>query len=106
MEPTAALKKLFEWSKFHFNAEFVQHFICIIGIYPVGTLVKLESGLLAVVVNPGNESLLRPIVRTVYDIKHEYAVTPKDIDLSTQLGDSIVQYESPDKWGIDPFKFL
>lgn len=106
MEPTAALKKLFEWSKFHFNAELVQHFICLIGIYPVGTLVKLESGLLAVVVSPGNENLLRPIVRTVYDIKREYPVEPQDIDLSTQLGDSIVQYESPGKWKIDPFKYL
>ena len=106
MEPTAVLKKLFEWSKFHFNAELVEHFICLIGIYPVGTLVKLESGLLAVVINPGNESLLRPTVRTVYDIKREYSVTPQDIDLSIQLGDSIVQYEAPDKWGIDPFKYL
>ena len=106
MEPTAVLKKLFEWGKFHFNAELVEHFICLIGIYPVGTLVKLESGLLAVVINPGNESLLRPTVRTVYDIKREYSVTPQDIDLSIQLGDSIVQYEAPDKWGIDPFKYL
>jgi hypothetical protein len=84
----------------------VEHFICLIGIYPVGTLVKLESGLLAVVVNPGNESLLRPIVRTVFDTKHEYLVTPQDIDLSIQRADSIVQYESPEKWGIDPFRFL
>lgn len=106
MEPTAVLKKLFEWGKFHFNAELVEHFICLIGIYPVGTLVKLESGFLAVVVNPGHENLLHPTVRTVFDIKREYPVTPQDIDLSVQRGDSIVQYELPEKWGIDPFKFL
>jgi len=106
MEPTAALKKLFEWSKFHFNAELVQHFICLIGIYPVGSLVRLESGLLGIVVNPGNENLLRPTVRTVFDIRRERSVTPHDIDLSIQLGDSIVQHESPHNWGIDPFKYL
>jgi putative nucleotidyltransferase with HDIG domain len=105
MEPTAALKKLFEWSKFHFNAGLVERFICLIGIYPVGTLVKLESGMLAVVVSPGTESLLRPIVRTVFDTKRELYVTPQDIDLANKL-DSIVQYESPLNWGIDPFKYI
>ena len=106
MEPTTALKKLFEWSKFHFNPELVQHFICLIGIYPVGSLVKLESGLLGIVVNSGNENLLRPTVRTVFDIKREHSVSPHDIDLSIQLDDRIVQHESPHSWGIDPFKYL
>ena len=106
MEPTAALKKLFEWSRFHFNAELVQRFIRLIGIYPVGSLVKLESGMLAVVVSPGKENLLRPTVRIVFDIKREYFVTPHDIDLSIQLADNIIQHESPHNWGIDPFKYL
>lgn len=105
MEPTAALKKLFEWSRFHFNAKLVERFICLIGIYPVGTLVKLESGMLAVVVSPGHESLLRPTVRIVFDIKKAQTVTPHDFDLSSQL-DSIVQYESPAQWGIDPYRYL
>ena len=105
MEPTAALKKLFEWSKFHFNSALVERFICLIGIYPVGALVKLESNMLAVVVSPGHESLLRPTVRTVFDITHDHSVMPQDIDLSTKM-DSIVQYESPTQWAIDPFKYL
>ena len=105
MEPTAALKKLFEWSRFHFNAQLVERFICLIGIYPVGTLVKLESGMLAVVVSPGEESLLRPTVRIIFDSKHGSSVTPRDIDLASRL-DSIVQYESPAHWAIDPFKYL
>jgi putative nucleotidyltransferase with HDIG domain len=105
MEPTAALKKLFEWSKFHFNAELVQRFICLIGIYPVGSLVKLESGLLAVVVAPGVESLLRPVVRTLYDTKRNLFITPQDIDLSNNI-DGIVQCETPRNWSIDPFKYI
>ena len=44
MAPTDALKKLLEWSKFHFNPELVQSFIRTIGIYPSGSLVRLESG--------------------------------------------------------------
>jgi putative nucleotidyltransferase with HDIG domain len=105
MEPTAALKKLFEWSKFHFNPEMVQRFICLIGIYPVGSLVKLESGMLAVVITAGTESLLRPVVRIVFDIKRNHFVTPYDIDLSNKL-DQIIQYESPHSWSINPFDFI
>jgi len=105
MEPTAALKKLFEWSKFHFNPEMVQRFICLIGIYPVGSLVKLESGMLAVVIIPGTDNLLHPIVRVVFDIKRNHYVEAHDIDLSKKI-DRIVQYESPHNWNIDPFKFI
>ena len=106
MEPTAALKKLFEWSKFHFNPDLVQHFICMIGIYPVGSVVRLNSGLLGIVVNPGGDNLLRPTVRTVFDIKHEHSITPQDIDLSKETSDSIVQHEIPSRWGIDPLQYI
>lgn len=107
MEPTAALKKLFEWSKFHFNEELVQHFIRVIGIYPIGSLVRLESGLLAVVVRQGEKSLLHPVVRAIFDPKTGF-VTPHDIDLSRPPGssDRISHHELPGKWGIDPFKYL
>ena len=45
-----ALRKIYEWSKFHFNPALVQEFMRCVGIYPVGTLVLLASGRLAVVV--------------------------------------------------------
>lgn len=107
MEPTAALKKLFEWSKYHFNEELVRHFIRVIGIYPTGSLVRLESGLLAVVVRQGEQSLLHPMVRAIYDPKTGF-ITPRDIDLSTPPGssDRIAHYEPPGKWSIDPFAYL
>jgi hypothetical protein len=106
MEPTAALRKLFEWSKFHFNAELVQRFIRLIGIYPVGSLVKLESDLLGIVVKSGSANLLRPTVRVVFTIKHNHFVASYDIDLSVEPSDSIVQHEIPHKWGIDPLNYL
>ncbi|TSA49406.1 MAG: HD-GYP domain-containing protein [Nitrosomonadales bacterium] len=110
MEPALALKKLFEWSKFHFDGNLVQHFIRTIGIYPVGTLVTLESGLLGIVVKPGGKDLLHPIVRVMFDKTIEAPVMPHDVDLSLPLGkgggDRIVGHELPEKWGIDPYKFL
>ncbi len=104
MEPTAALKKLFEWSKFHFNEELVQHFIRVIGIYPVGSLVSLESKHLAVVVRQGEKNLLHPQVRIIFDLKKGF-VTPRDLDLADG-GDRVVNHELPDRWGINPFSYI
>lgn len=106
LEPTAALKKLFEWSRFHFNPVLVQRFIRLLGIYPVGSLVRLESGVLGVVVKSGSENLLRPTVRIVYSTKHGHFVAPYDLDLSVLSNDSILQHESPRKWKIDPYSYL
>jgi HD-GYP domain len=110
MQPTDALRKIFEWSKFHFNHQLAQSFAKAIGIYPVGTLVMLESGLLGVVMEQREKSLLQPLVRIVYDAKRNYPVAPKEIDLSRPLGqgggDRIVGHESPEKWKIDPQKHL
>jgi len=107
IQPTEALKKLFEWSKFHYDSELVQQFIRCVGIYPVGTLVLLESGMLSVVLNHGEINLLQPTVRIVFDTKKMQYVTPYDIDLA-QGGseDMIKSYESPDKWNIRPEMYL
>ncbi|MBS4099603.1 MAG: HD-GYP domain-containing protein [Sulfuricella sp.] len=106
MEPTDALKKLFEWSKFHFNEELVQQFIRVIGIYPTGSLVSLESGLLAVVVKPGEQSLLKPLVRIIFDPRTGF-VSPRDVDLADRHStEKVVGHELPDKWKINPFKYL
>jgi putative nucleotidyltransferase with HDIG domain len=107
MQPTEALKKLFEWSKFHFNSDLVQQFIQCVGIYPVGTLVLLESGMLSIVLNHGEKSLLQPAVRIVFDTNKMKYVTPYDIDLSHGGNkDKIKSYESPNKWHIRPEMYL
>lgn len=110
MEPTDALRKMFEWSKFHFNPELIHTFVRTIGIYPVGTLVMLESGKIGVVIEQREKDLTRPLVRVVFDSRRSYYVTPEDIDLSKPLGqgggDKIVSHESPARWGVDPHKFM
>jgi putative nucleotidyltransferase with HDIG domain len=110
MEPAEAIRKIFEWSKHHFKEELCNFFIKCVGIYPVGTLVRLESGLLAVVVEPGKASLIQPVVRAVYDVVKEAYIHPKDFDLSRPGAASernrIVGYENPAKHGIKPLDFL
>jgi hypothetical protein len=107
IQPTEALKKLFEWSKFHYDSELVQQFIRCVGIYPVGTLVLLESGMLSVVLNHGEINLLQPTVRIVFDTKKMQYVTPYDIDLAQGGSEDMIEsYESPDKWNIRPEMYL
>lgn len=105
-----ALRKIFEWSKFHFNPALAQQFIRTIGIYPVGTLVMLESGRIGVVVEQPEGSLLQPVVRAIFDTQRNCMIAPVDIDLSKPIGhgggDRIVGHETPEKWGIDPGKYL
>jgi HD-GYP domain-containing protein (c-di-GMP phosphodiesterase class II) len=108
MEPPAALTKLFEWSEQHFDPELVQHFIQAIGIYPVGSLVRLASNRLAVVMEQGGHGLLFPTVRVVYDIQRGRKLAPVDLDLTDPVtgGDAILRNEEPENWGIDPFEYL
>jgi putative nucleotidyltransferase with HDIG domain len=108
--PHEALRKILEWSKFHFKPEVAQQFIRTIGIYPVGTLVMLESGKIGIVHDQHKgKSLLQPVVRIIYDSKRRMYVSPIDIDLSQPLGlgggDRIVSHETPEKWGIEVSRF-
>lgn len=106
MEPVMAIRKIQEWSGQYFNVELVSHFIRSVGIFPLGTLVRLESDQLAIVVGHSASSLLNPEVRVVYDAGKRSSVEPYDLDLSRQSADRIVGFESGEKWGIDPAKFL
>ncbi|MCK9200502.1 MAG: HD-GYP domain-containing protein [Gallionella sp.] len=106
MAPVMAIRKIQEWSGQYFNEELVSHFIRSVGIFPLGTLVRLESDLLAIVVEHSGASLLNPVVRVVYDTGKRSRVEPYDLDLSRQSADRIVGFESGEKWGIAPADFL
>ncbi|MDI1245481.1 MAG: HD-GYP domain-containing protein [Rhodoferax sp.] len=110
MDPTLAVRKMFEWSRSHFDPELIQIFVRTIGIYPVGTLVMLESKRIAIILNQDGRDLTRPVVRAVYDATKRCYIPPQDIDLSANLGhgggDRITSHESASKWGIDPQQFI
>jgi putative nucleotidyltransferase with HDIG domain len=110
MFPTSALSKLFEWSQSYLNRDLVEKFIAHLGIYPIGTLVRLENHFVGVVVDHGEKDLLHPVVRAVVDARKARPITPIDIDLARQFsaGQShgIVACESPEKWKIRPEDYL
>jgi len=98
-DPAESLRKMAEWSKGHFDEKIFQSFVKSVGIYPTGSLVRLESGRLGVVVDQSDKSLLSPHVRVFFSTKSGVYIKPELIDLARN-NDKIVAREDAEKWGI------
>jgi len=98
-DPSDAIRKMAEWAPGHFDQEVFQAFVKSLGIYPVGSLVRLESGKLAVVVEQSKRSLLKPVVKVFYSTRSGCRIAPKRVDLSAPLcRETITGRENPDAW--------
>jgi HD-GYP domain-containing protein (c-di-GMP phosphodiesterase class II) len=107
-DPADSIQKMAQWAKDgHFDERIFQAFVKSIGIYPTGSLVKLRSGRLGVVVEQGGRSLLSPVVRVFFSTKSNEPIAPQLLDLGDGgSSDQIVSRESPATWGfknIDQF---
>lgn len=100
MEPAAAIRKMAEQQGVHFDPVIFQAFVKTVGIYPVGTLVKLKSGRLAVVTDQSEKSLLTPIVKVFFSTKSNEPIFPELVDIS-KAPDSIASVENPATWKLD-----
>ena len=99
-EPAETIRKMAEWKDGHFDERIFHAFVKTIGIYPSGTLVKLKSGRLAVVIEQTEKSLLTPLVKAFFSTKSNEPIMPEIIDL-TKSPDGIANVESAEKWGFD-----
>lgn len=97
-DPAESLRRMAEW-KGHFDPQVFQAFVKSIGIYPVGSLVRMASGRLGVVIEQSGGSLTAPIVKLFYSLKSSMRIVPVVIDLSKAVGaDKIVAREDPAAW--------
>jgi putative nucleotidyltransferase with HDIG domain len=92
--PAEAISAMFSW-KGHFDADILTGFIRSLGIYPVGSLVRLRSSHLALVIENNSSALTKPIVRVFFSLSERSPVMPRDVDLACCL-DAIVSKEQPD----------
>ena len=65
ISPHDAVKKMYGWSGKGFQAELIEQFIQVVGVYPVGTLVELSDGRVGVVVAHNRARRLKPRVMLV-----------------------------------------
>lgn len=59
------LNMMFHWAPRDFGEDIMQEFIRCIGIYPIGSLVELDSGVLGIVMSTNPASRLRPVVMLI-----------------------------------------
>lgn len=98
-DPAESLRKMAEWAKGHFDHQVFQAFVKSLGIYPIGSLVRLGSGRLAVVVEQSSRSLTMPLVKAFYSTKSDLRIPPELIDLSVpNCSDKIAGREDPAQW--------
>lgn len=106
-EPAESIRKMAEWSTGHYDPVVFQAFVKSIGIYPVGSLVRLESDRLAVIVEQTTKSLLTPVVKVFFSIKSNGRIAPEILDLSKPAcKDKVVSHEDPVKWDIPDIQQL
>ena len=100
ISPADAIRKMAELQNTHFDPTVFHAFVKAIGIYPTGTLVKLKSGRLAVVIEQTEKSLTTPIVKVFFSTKTNAPVIPELVDLS-KFPDAIAGVENPENWKLD-----
>ncbi|MDP1069004.1 hypothetical protein Q6326_29060, partial [Klebsiella pneumoniae] len=82
-----------------FDKRLFEQFVQTVGIYPLGSLVRLHSQRLAVVVDASPASLLAPRVKFFYSLRQSCRITPEIEDLSESQGnDRIIAREDPADW--------
>jgi len=100
-DPAESIRKMTEWCNGHFDSKIFQSFIKSIGIYPIGSLVRLSSGRLAVVTEQSEKSLLTPNVKTFFSTKANTYIKPEIIYLARPgTTEKIVSREDAASWGI------
>lgn len=98
-DPGEALRRMAQWNG-HFDPHVFQAFVKTVGIYPVGTLLRLHSGQLAVVTQQNPDKPLTPRVKVFYSPRARRRIQPYEVDLAApSAGDGVMGCESPDDWG-------
>lgn len=96
--PAESLQKMAQW-KGHFDTALFQVFVKVVGIYPIGSLVRLKSQRLAVVVEQNEKSLLKPKVKVFFSIRSSMPIPQSLIDLALPgLEDGIEGREQFENW--------
>ena len=109
---TDALKSMYDWRNELFQDELIEHFIQCLGIYPVGSVVRLNSGEIGIIVTFDGFSRLAPRVMLLLDRDQNFYSSPKMLDLSRfKDADDKYLYEinkvvNPEDYGIDVREYV
>jgi HD-GYP domain-containing protein (c-di-GMP phosphodiesterase class II) len=80
-DPAETIAKMASW-KGHLDPALFGAFVHSLGIYPTGSVVRLESGRLAVVLEQNPGALRSPVVNAFFSTKSQLPVEPQRLDLA------------------------
>lgn len=108
----AAIRELQKLAGVEFPAEVVEQFVQAIGVFPVGTLVELNTGEVGVVVAQNQVRRLRPKVMLILDRDKTKLKGFSLVDLRNQLADQVGENSlwieeglAPGAYGVDPGEY-
>ncbi len=100
-DPAESVSRMASWQG-HFDPMVLQTFIKTIGIYPTGSLVRMASGKLGIVVEQNAAKLTAPKVKLFFSTKSGMPLVPKLVNLmESHVNDKIVARESPENWNFN-----
>lgn len=96
--PAIALQRMASWQG-HFDRHIFEAFVKTVGIYPIGSLVRLRSQRLAIVAEQVKDQLLTPSVVVFYCLRKNHRIEPETLDLSApDVDDAILNQEALQHW--------
>ena len=93
----------------HLDATLVQQFIHVVGVYPVGSVVELNTGETGIVKEVHHHAPLAPVVLLVKSAGNTVLSHPQEVDLVAQLEKPqrrVTAILEPKQAGIDPTVYL
>jgi hypothetical protein len=94
-----------------FNPHLLRRFINLIGLFPIGTLVRLEGGEIGVVTHEHPSDPFRPQVKVVRDrdgrtLEEMPLINTWEPDGRGEFSGGVVEAVDPDDAGIDPLQYM
>ena len=109
-DPPEAMRWIFQRAGDLFDPQLVRAFTASVGLFPIGSLVRLGTGQLAVVASINPAAIRHPTVVIVSDLAGPMSEGPRLLDLAEVSasggGDEIVGMADPNEFGIDVDHYL
>ena len=109
MIPAKALGMMFQWRGKQFAEEDIDRFIRCLGVFPVGSFVRLSGGEFGIVASANAQRPTKPEIKVVMDA-HMRPQLPRTIDLlaveGTDAAQDVAEVLSPAEYKIDLERFF
>ena len=89
--PQEALMNLYQWAGTSFHEPLVEQFVQAVGVFPIGSLIELSSGEVAVVLSHNRVKRLEPRVLILTSTDKNPLAKPIELDLHRRVKDETVK---------------